>query len=450
MIENRRQNWAVISGITLLLVISCFISIKLPGGGVWNRNLIAGRELLGGALPNPAAYPIWGYSLFSQVMEEYTPVLQSFLLFPLLLLIVRHTGQTAPSHSYPSIRGLMLVLLLLPFIFLSTSLYSHSMALILMISGTLLIIKGFRDEYRPGPVVAAGLLIGLAYNFRPEILIYGLAVAGCLLLYLARHGRFKTDCKGILVYVAVMLTCTIPWLSYTASVLDRPSITSTNGGGTMYFGLGIREDNPWDIIDSDEFVENIADQLELGSAWSEKANRHFKIEFMNAVQEYPMAFVDRIVTGWSHMIKQGLYFPDFRALHTSSQHRAELDYINERFKKNLGLNVNQEELRKYEEMGISSNVISIGQYFIVVSEYLLRAVFALVFLAMVIGSIYTSIVTRFRYIESYLFVAYSGILLAVSGLIQTDPRHTTLILPILIITCFTVRLRGRLPAPIST
>ena len=113
----------------------------------------------------------------------------------------------------------MLVILLLPFIFLSTSLYTSSVAAILMISGTLLIIKGIRDEYRPGPLFAAGLLIGLAYNFRAEILIYGLAVAGCLLLYLARHGRFKTDCKGILVYVAVMLTCTIPWISYTASVL---------------------------------------------------------------------------------------------------------------------------------------------------------------------------------------------------------------------------------------
>ena len=136
MIENRRQNWAVISAITLLLVISCFIAIKLPGGGVWNRNLIGGRELLSGVLPSPAAYPIWGYSLFSQVMEEYTPVLQSFLLFPLLLLIVRHTGQTASSNSYPSIRGLILVLLLLPFIFLSTSLYSHSMAGILTVSYT--------------------------------------------------------------------------------------------------------------------------------------------------------------------------------------------------------------------------------------------------------------------------------------------------------------------------
>ena len=337
----------------------------------------------------------------------------------------------------------MLVFLLLPFIFLSTSLYSNSMAAILMISGTLLLIKGTRDKYRPGPMIAAGLLIGLAYNFRPEYLIYGLAVAGCTLLYLARHGRFKTDYKGILVYVAAMLVCTIPWISYTAAVLDGPSISSTNGGGTMYLGLGIREDNPWGIIDSDDFVEDISDQLDFGSAWSEKANRYFKIEFVNAVQEYPMAFVDRIVTGWIHLIKQGLYFPDFRALHTSSQHRAELDYINERFKQTLGLNVNQEELRKYEEMGISSNEISIGQYFIVVSEYFLRAFFVLAFLAMVIGSIYTSIVTRFRYIESYIFVAYSGILLAVAGLIQTDPRHTTLILPILIITCFTVRQRGQ-------
>ena len=444
MIDNRRQNWVVISAITSLIIISCFIAIILPGDGVWNRNLNAGSDFLSGVLPSPPAYPIWGYSLFSQVMEEYTPVLQSILLYPLLFLLVRHTGQIAAGTKHPSIRGLMLVILLLPFIFLSTSLYTSSVAAILMISGTLLIIKGIRDEYRPGPLFTAGLLIGLAYNFRAEILIYGLAVAGCLLLYLARHGRFKTDCKGILVYVAVMLTCTIPWISYTASVLDRPSITSTNGGGTMYFGLGIREDNPWNIIDSDDFVENIADQLEFGSAWSEKANRHFKIEFMNAVQEHPRAFVDRIVTGWIYMMKQGLYFPDFRALHTSSQYRAELDYVNEVFKQNLGLNVNQEQLRKYKEMGISNNVISIGQYFIVVSEYFLRVVFALVFLALVIGSIYTSIVTRFRYIESYLFVAYSGILLAVAGLIQTNPRHTTLILPILIITCFTVRLRGQI------
>lgn len=442
--RNRRQNWAVTSAITLFVVVSCFIAIKLPGDGVWSRYLIGGEELLNGMVPSPPAYPIWGYSLFSQVMKEYTPILQSFFLFPLLFLLVLHTGQTTSDNSYSSIRGLMLVLLLLPFIFLSTSLYSNSMSVILMISGTLLIIRGIRDEYRPGSVVAAGLLIGLAYNFRAESLFYGLAVAGCLVLYLTRHGRFKTDCKGILLYVAAVLLCTVPWISYTASVLDRPSISSTNGGGTMYFGLGIRQDNPWGITDSDEFVGNIADQLELGSAWSEKANRYFKTEYINAVKEHPKAFVDRILMGWFHMIKQGLYFPDFRALYSSSrQHLVELDYINERFKQKLGLNVNQEELRKYEEMGISNNSISIVQYSIVVSEYVLRALFALVFLAMLIGSIYTSIASRFRYIESYLFVAYSGILLAVSGLIQTDPRHTTLILPILIITCFTVRVRSQ-------
>lgn len=415
----------------------------LPGDGVWNRNLNAGRDLLNGVVPTLEAYPIWGYSLFSQVMKEYTPILQGILLFPLLYALVQHTSQVESGSNKTSIRGMVRVVLLLPFIFLSTSLYSNSMAAILAVSGTLLIIKGIRVEYRPGPMIAAGLLIGLAYNFRPEFLVYGLSLAGCLLLYLARHGRFKADCKGILVYVAVMLACTIPWLFYTGSVLDRPSISSTNGGGTMYLGLGIRQDNPWGIVDSDEFVENIAAQLEFGSAWSEKANRHFKTEFVNAVQDYPLAFVDRIVTGWILMLKQGLYFPDFRGLHSSSQYRAELDYINERFKQHLGLNVNQEELLKYDEIGISSGEISIGQYIIVVAEYVLRAAFALLYLAMVIGSLYKSIATRFRYIESYLFIGYLGVLLVVSGLIQTDPRHTTLILPVLLITCFTFRLRGQ-------
>ena len=48
--------------------------------------LQAGADFLNGVLPSPKAYPIWGYSFFSQVMEEHTPILQSFLLFPLVLL----------------------------------------------------------------------------------------------------------------------------------------------------------------------------------------------------------------------------------------------------------------------------------------------------------------------------------------------------------------------------
>jgi hypothetical protein len=222
----------------------------------------------------------------------------------------------------------------------------------------------------------------------------------------------------------------------------------------MYLGLGLLQDNPWGIEDSDEFVAEIADANGLGSPWSYESNKYFKQEFVAAIAEHPGSFAKRVVHGWVQVLTQGVYLPDFRELLADDDDLLLVDVINEDWKERLGLNVNQNDVARYHDLGLSPDDADLTHYGVLIAEYGLRAFYAAVFLLLLVLSTLVAVVSRPVRFVSCVLVAYIGFELIVTCLVFPVPRHTTIVLPVLLMTLLAYlpehRSKARVDNPITT
>ena len=149
------------------------------------------------------------------------------------------------------------------------------------------------------------------------------------------------------------------------------------------------------------------------------------------MQSEPAAFAFRVLRGWRLMLMQGLYLPPAEDVLRPSQ-RDELvaDHLNERLKRLIGLNVNTRQLAEYERLGLERP--SARHYALVLGEYAARLMFLAVQLGLLALALRSVAQRGIRDFMSLVFLSYCLALLASAGLLHTAPRHTTLILPILV------------------
>ena len=427
----------------IVLFLSSFafyISSILPKGNIWdNRHLKDGLLFLKGSISETPSYPMWGYSLLAGVFKENIILFQGALLLLVFLYwykslfgfatTVQRTRKLTKIIENPIVVSVILT----PFIFLSLSYYSNSIANIPSFLGVWILYLAVENKRGIGYYATSGLLIGLGFHFRSEILLLGILLFFAYLAFgfLKRSVRYYFKMSSI--FLLTLILAVLPWTIYTSYTVKQPLISSTNGGAVMYRDLGILPNNPWNIIDSDSYVSRIARERNLGQAWSLEADKYFKMQYLKSIKEHPISFAQRVMLGWRHMLTQGLYFPAFRY---SFNNRDEIlaDYLNERMKFALGLNVNTIELEQYRSMGIDSKALSFRHYAIVMLEYGLRFIYLVIFIMLLGSCILLSLKTRFNNPISFIFAAHFAFILFTSGCIQTLPRHTTLILPICVST----------------
>jgi len=426
----------------LLLVASFawYASQILKTGGVWPNHLADGLLFVRGSIPALPAYPMWGYSLLAGVFKENITIFQGMLMLVVCVYwyrsILRFTTAVYPPRrlikiiTNPFFVGTMLA----PFIFLSLSYFSNSMAYILAFCGAWVLhlaVEGGKDK-SARYYATSGLLIGLGFNFRSEIILLGVLLFFALLIYgVIKRSKGHYLRMGVVFCIPLFLA-TLPWVVYTGITINQPRISSTNGGTVMYLGLGVLPNNPWNVVDNDPYAIKIADENNLDSAWSADADRYFKRKYLQAIKDHPGSFAKRVLIGWRLMLTQGLHIPDARGFFYSEKSRDGmlLDYLNEELKLALGLNVNEREREKYIAMGITSNDLSLRHYSIVALDYFSRFVYLGVFILLLGACMLLSLKTKFNSFISLIFAAHLVFLLFVAGFIQTHPRHTTLLLPI--------------------
>lgn len=422
--------------IFFICLFALFCSIQLPKGGVWFNHLQDGLLFLKGSAPEPPAYPMWGYSLLAGLLKDNIIIFQFALLLAVCiiwyasLLNVRNNSnekfydKLAKSLAHPVIAAMILA----PYFFLCVSYFSNSIAYMLTFCGTWILYFAAEKEKPIGYYIASSLLIGLAFNFRSEVLTLGMLLFLGLLIYSCfKHISIRKSA----VFLLTLFMMVLPWIAYTSLIIKQPQFSSTNGGAVMYLGLGVLPDNPWGIIDSDGFVGKVANEKNLGSPWSNDANKYFTQKYIQSIREHPKSFAQRVALGWRQMLTQGLYFPDFRTL-LSSDGRDDIlfDYVNEKLKLALGLNVNDKELEEYRLMGIDGKSLSLKHYVVVFLEYSLRFIYTCIFLLLIGLCLFLAYKTRLNNFAAIIFLVYLIFLLFCSGFIQTDPRHTTIALPI--------------------
>ncbi len=115
--------------------------------------------------------------------------------------------------------------------------------------------------------MVAGVLVALAALCRPTFLVWGAAIALALLLVLQSPFRRRLWLAGSFVFAGGVVTA--PWAARNALVFDRPIVTTTHGGYTLWLG------------NNEEFYGFLR-QAEWGEVWD---SRHLDEQYLRARRE---------------------------------------------------------------------------------------------------------------------------------------------------------------------
>jgi len=285
--DNYTRNFCLAIGIIGLF--SYFAAST--GDHLFPHHLERGALFLEGAYNDPASWPIWGYSLLAGVLGPWVIIFQWVIMLWALSFWCFNTKpkypQPAPTYEKIILSPYFKALLLTPFVFLSVSYFAYGLALLLMFYGTWLIYVNLKNQNTILYYIYSGLIFGLAANIRSDILLFVFLLCTSLTIYAIYIKNFRIIIKTISLCLMILILL-IPWATFTYKTIGEARLTSTNGGGVMYIGLGILPDNPWGIITNDIYAEQIAEN-KLGnvSPWSLKADKFFKQEYVKLIKDQP-------------------------------------------------------------------------------------------------------------------------------------------------------------------
>lgn len=426
----------VISG--LIALLGAMWAHGMPAGSVWRYHLDAGRDLLAGRLPYTPTYPIWGYSLLAAGVGDVLIWIQAFLATTALALWWRvvtmgagSPGGLLASGRWPGLTAFLMA----PWLLLATSYYSNSMGSILALFGFGALWWYWDGRRGVGWLVLAGVCFGLGANIRGEyLMIAGLMAVG--LVVCRQRGVHSTWGERIVraaVFLAAVIAMMVPWMVYTAKVTGAPRLTAANGAVSIYQGLGTLPGNPWGIVPTDEASQWIARRHLGAEAWSQVGERYFSAALREAIRQHPDAALRRVLHGWRAQLMQGLYIPNLRAfVATDERDEVIMGLALETLRQGIGAGANSTPMERARELGLGLSDLTARHVFVLAAELSLRAIYGLVFLGLVGAAGWLCWRGRIDSLQAWTVGVLFFQLLFVSGVVYALPRHSTLILPVLV------------------
>lgn len=291
--------------------------------GIWNGLFVPlGQELLtegryaAGAADGQetASYPLWGYAVLTGAAGltgdpgrilwfQYLLLAIAFFMFHRLqkgrggvllfdreVLAANLPPRLRKAARLPGLVGFLLIGILVFFSFQMSVKWPGAISAFLLLS--------FAICHRKGWYGAAGALLGLAFNFRGEALIF---YAAYLLWSLVR-GRY-----AVLVGVLFLL----PWMLFQYQKNNVVLPTTSNGGGVLYISLGQLPGNAWERAYRDEEAWAHVNARGIASPWSLAGDRVLKAAFLDDVADHPLEYGRKIayLSLWAWI--GGLYAPEF-------------------------------------------------------------------------------------------------------------------------------------------
>lgn len=423
----------------VFLALGLFCSAYTGKGSVWIDHVDSGRILLAGQVPDNPTYPIWGYSLLAGLVGDRLAWLQAALAVGVLgwwfRLVQRGTSHRAFGRT--NAFAALLALALLPWFAVVTTYFSNSMACILALAGCCALWQAEHSQRATGLLVFAGFAFGLAANIRGEFLLIALLVS--FLIFVAEVRAQQRTLSAAIIrsasFMVPFIAVMIPWAAYTHAVTGEVRFSSTNSGGVAYLGLGVLPGNPWNVLPKDEFVDQIAMQsVGSRSAWTLAADQHFKNLYRDAIKQEPLAFLRRIWLGWRLMLLQGMYVPNIRHLLSSTPNdELLLNYAVERVKNSLSLSADHYMLDRIRKENVDASTLELRHFVVVALEVFLRATTTLLLVGLVAALAYQTVKYWPYTFVGWTAIIFVSVLVLVAGLVQTSPRHTTAILPIVLV-----------------
>ena len=187
--------------------------------------------------PFPTIHLVWGYAYFLAFWyrlfgdHQWIPLCVQALLNASIPLMLYHLVRVQMGQRVAVMSAVLAGLFSFNTVYASTQ-ASDSVCTVLVVAAVLCFALGdARRQWRY--FAATGLLSGLAYQFRPNLILFPAFLAA---LHLARRPRSSLKLAQMAVVLAVFALAAVPWVirNYRWSGLFVPA--STHGGVQLWFG----------------------------------------------------------------------------------------------------------------------------------------------------------------------------------------------------------------------
>ena len=261
LLDSRRQVYAA-SAVTLALgLFFLFVWSPLPWGweGIDHYHDSAIR-LASGLAFDTTDYP-WGYPYYIAAFyaifgsHAWIPLLAQALLNALVPWLLYHLVHPLAGQRVAVLSAVLVGVLSFNTVYVSTQ-SSDCVSTVIFLSGLVLVSRGIRGGGW-WPLAAAGLMAGLAPQFRPNLILFPpIAAAG----YVAARRVTRTAMMQMAVYLGVAGLALLPWIVRNYRLTETFVPTSTHGGLQLWYGtlqvgpyLESRAHNPRSAFESSAF-----------------------------------------------------------------------------------------------------------------------------------------------------------------------------------------------------
>lgn len=212
--------------------------------------IVKGFDPVAAGYPTPT-FPMWGYGWLLLITESKVAliVLQYALAIVSIWLLLRYIAEQKILGGLELFLLEFVMIISVPWYAFHSFPYPPSIASSLLILSILFLAKGFFYERAVNwAVVASGLFLGTALNFRSDFFLFPVGLVGITWLLFPT----KKSLKSLLGWIAMVYLALLPWGIYAKHVTGHFLFSSTNGGHVLFIGLGQLPDNRWGITYSDK------------------------------------------------------------------------------------------------------------------------------------------------------------------------------------------------------
>ncbi len=237
LLERRSTVYVAAAASLALGLFFIFVWTPLP----WGWKGIDGYDAISLALANGAPFPtvhlVWGYAYFLAAFywlfgnQPAIPLVAQAVLNASIPVMLYHIVRVEMTERIAVMAALLAGFLSFNTIYASTQ-ASDSVCTVLVVAAILCFQRGEHGG-RPLYFGAAGLLSAIAYQFRPNLVLFPAFIAGGYLLF-RRSSRSRL--MHMAIFLAVFVAGAVPWVvrNYRWTGLFIPA--STHGGVQLWFG----------------------------------------------------------------------------------------------------------------------------------------------------------------------------------------------------------------------
>jgi len=348
-------------------------------------------------------YPMWGYPAIIALLGSTNAVLFVQAFFSVLVLYMAYI-RSCSLFPLPSRTFMFLFMFPLPWYFLHAVRWATSPAVLLGTCSLVLLSKN-----RLVLSIIAGVLMGLSFNFRSDWLGIPLVLSFVSLVHF-KSNKLPVNFFQVFVFTALSYLMLIPWLIFSSTVSNYPSLTSSNSGMVAFITLGQLPSNPWGVIHEDSYA-----RVELEkrgyvdvAPYSSEGSRVLGMAWRESIKAHPVAFVKKCVVNFAVLVAGGFYMGELPLnaadMNSVAEARESIrDIIHGRF---------------VDVHAIHSNAAAIGVGYFVLST--IAGVVYIIFTIVGMFTLKSSILS-----DSWLYISFVVILyiISVSIVLQAQPRH---------------------------